>query len=505
MSANHIFTCVAQKGIANVRAKKLNGFSLMEMMIVLLIVAIVAAASAPLVSKKMSRSAGTNDSPWVFTGMSGSIAYNMKGHDNDTVIIGASKLPASLNGHTRLFIDSDDNGSHITFGNGELKPLQLTGDPEGRVGFSDVQIPTNSVAFGTDQSHNNNSMQYVPREMVSIGIGTYTHSCGTALGYKANAQGPNSVAIGHGSTAGQLPGQADVQGGVAVGYGATGDGSGAVAVGYCTNANVWRSTALGFETEASSSSSIAIGDRARATKVCAIAIGSEAIADDSYSVAIGKDAVTTAQHQIVLGTANDTVYIPGNLVVEGNSAIGIKGNSKVYLNVSGSSGGGGLCTLRDKMRPNSPNLIGSNDKKTNSGFGATYSEATSWFSDRRLKNVGEKYTAGLTELKKLDFFHYTFKKDEEKTPHVGVIAQDLQKVFPDAVTKGEDGYLRIRFEDMFYAVINAVKELDNKISEIVQNIADINSTIEKQNKTIEEQQNTINELLKRVEKLEKAG
>ena len=90
-------------------------------------------------------------------------------------------------------------------------------------------------------------------------------------------------------------------------------------------------------------------------------------------------------------------------------------------------------------------------------------------------------------------------------PNVGVIAQDLQKVFPDAVTKGEDGYLRIRFEDMFYAVINAVKELDNKISEIVQNITNINSTIEKQNKTIEEQQKTINELLKRVEKLEKAG
>ena len=170
------------------RAKLFCGFSLMEMMIVLLIVAIVAAASAPLVSKKMSRSTGTNDSPWVFTGMSGSIAYNMKGHDNDTVIIGASKLPAAMNGSTRLFIDSGNNGSHIAFGNGEDEPLLLTADPNGRVGFSNVQIPTNSVAFGTDQSHNNNSMQYVPREMVSIGIGTYTHSCGTALGYKANAQ-----------------------------------------------------------------------------------------------------------------------------------------------------------------------------------------------------------------------------------------------------------------------------------------------------------------------------
>ena len=111
-----------------------------------------------------------------------------------------------------------------------------------------------------------------------------------------------------------------------------------------------------------------------------------------------------------------------------------------------------------------------------------------------MKNVGEKYTAGLAELKKLDFFHYTFKKDEAKTPHVGVMAQDLQKVFPDAVTKGEDGYLRIRWEDMFYAVINAVKELDNKITEIVNNITQINSVDEKQNQTIAEQQKTIEQL-----------
>ena len=61
-------------------------------------------------------------------------------------------------------------------------------------------------------------------------------------------------------------------------------------------------------------------------------------------------------------------------------------------------------------------------------------------------------------------FNYTFKKDEKKTPHVGVIAQDLQKVFPDAVKKGVDGFLRIRFEDMFFAMINAIKELDARIT-----------------------------------------
>ena len=40
----------------------------------------------------------------------------------------------------------------------------------------------------------------------------------------------------------------------------------------------------------------------------------------------------------------------------------------------------------------------------------------------------------------------------------------MQKVFPDAVTKAKDGFLRIRFEDMFYAMINAIKELDSRIT-----------------------------------------
>ncbi len=107
------------------------------------------------------------------------------------------------------------------------------------------------------------------------------------------------------------------------------------------------------------------------------------------------------------------------------------------------------------------------------------------FSDRRLKNVGKEFAAGLAELKKLDLYHYTYKEDEYKTPHVGVMAQDLQKIFPDAVRKGEDGFLRIRMEDMFYAVINAVKELDSRVS------------------LLEQQQKRIDELEKRLADLEK--
>ena len=135
-----------------------------------------------------------------------------------------------------------------------------------------------------------------------------------------------------------------------------------------------------------------------------------------------------------------------------------------------------------------------------------------------MKNVGEAYTAGLAELNKLDFYHYTFKKDETKTPQVGVMAQDLQKVFPDAVKKGDDGFLRIRWDDMFYAVINAVKELDTKVKAVVEDITTIKATLKPVAEdvtvlkdTVKAQQQTIEELQKqnaaleaRLAKLEKS-
>lgn len=91
-------------------------------------------------------------------------------------------------------------------------------------------------------------------------------------------------------------------------------------------------------------------------------------------------------------------------------------------------------------------------------------------SDIRLKNVGEKFTGGLAEIKKLNVYNYTFKNDPNKLPQVGVIAQDLKMVFPNAVVKGDDGYYKIRWDEMLYAAINAVKELNTKVAKIANRI-----------------------------------
>ena len=72
--------------------RRLSGFSLMEMMTVLLIVSVVAAASAPMINKKAVTSVATK-SPWLRLANSESIAFNISGKDTTSAIIGATKAP----------------------------------------------------------------------------------------------------------------------------------------------------------------------------------------------------------------------------------------------------------------------------------------------------------------------------------------------------------------------------------------------------------------------------
>lgn len=81
-------------------------------------------------------------------------------------------------------------------------------------------------------------------------------------------------------------------------------------------------------------------------------------------------------------------------------------------------------------------------------------------SDIRLKNILNDNNQGLNEIIQLNIKNYIYKNDKEKIVHVGVIAQDLQKIFPNAVKTDKNGYLTIRTEDMFYSMINAIKELN---------------------------------------------
>lgn len=439
---------------------KLSGFSLMEMLLVLLIIAIVMAASAPMVNRKMLSSMAEK-SPWVWTNTTGSIAYNLNGNDNQTTTIGAMALPSGSE-KARLYISNGASETpQIAIGEGTVGTNKIAGDP-----MFYIHKYKTSLGISTKIIKKATSSTEPPLNCIFIGNDAEaTKSNGIALGAGAEANSSSSVAIGHlARTVESASGGENI----AIGLRANAKHSGSIVIGADTadnNDGVGSKDviAIGRNAKAYGDNSIAIGHNAQAqgatSKDNTIAIGLNASASGNNAVAIGAGAVADADNKIVLGTKDSIVYIPGQLR--------LKKDRIVY-----------------KIAP-----TGNNDGSvTASVVELLPADGTS--SDRRLKNVGEVFTGGLEQIKKLEVFNYTFKKDTEKTPRVGVMAQDLQKIFPNAVFKGEDGFLRIRMEDMFYALVNAVKELDAKVQMIVdKNIAGLKKQIadlEEENRVITE-------------------
>lgn len=99
------------------------------------------------------------------------------------------------------------------------------------------------------------------------------------------------------------------------------------------------------------------------------------------------------------------------------------------------------------------------------------------YSDERLKNIIGDSSAGLKEINALEVKNYTYKDDKNNTPHVGVIAQQLQKVFPNSVTEDEKGYLKIRTEEIFYAMVNSIKELYASIVDLTAKVTGLDKRI----------------------------
>ena len=556
--------------------RRLSGFSLMEMMTVLLIVSVVAAASAPMINKRMMVNQAAGDCVWEQFG--GSIFYNQNA-DDSSVIIGANTTNNNLS--PKLHIRTTDGDPFITFerdgvnnqlalryranalglsanepadgatvigananatdadgatviganalarinsiaigrnaqtahrnaiviGDQETDNASMTGgDNAIAIGHFARALSSNSIAIGSqaiitsvDEGDsiligNNTRTTGVnithSKESIAIGNNSRTgYDNNVAIGNKAHGIGYYSIAIGglsqktNNSDAKITRTHSNKIGAVAIGNGSQTDSSYAVALGYECYVSDNKGVAIGYLSEA--------GERG-------VAIGNEAKAPYPSSVAIGSKAEATQNDQIVLGSSDDTVYIPGRLVVGGDVHLGLNETSNVFFRthaendltskgryILGAYKSGDGYSLRASYRYtyDAPSV-----EEIYSGF-----SLSDWYSsDRRLKDVGKAFTSGLAEIKKLEVFNYTFKKDESKTPRVGVMAQDLQKIFPNAVTKGEDGFLRIRMEDMFYAVVNAVKELDNKFDLLAQ-----------KQKKIDELEAKLDKLEKRLEKLEK--
>ena len=54
-------------------------------------------------------------------------------------------------------------------------------------------------------------------------------------------------------------------------------------------------------------------------------------------------------------------------------------------------------------------------------------------------------------------------EEAKDQPGMGVIAQEVEKVWPDLVETGEDGLKRVDYNGLIAPLIEAVKELDDRV------------------------------------------
>jgi len=388
---------------------------------------------------------------------------------SNNVAIGNSSLGSVTAGSNNIALgqssltNNTSGGNNVAIGNQAMSSGEVTSS-------NNVAIGTYALTRSTTGSAN-------------VSIGNYTMSTGVvtggnniAIGNAAlmqNSSGNWNTALGTNALTANTTGKHNV----AMGYYAlynniTGENNTAIGYNACRYVTGSNKTCIGKDSGPKKSSyannSDYKGDNEERIFIGGTSKfnGADAVLEVHNLPGSSRDDVASTT---VLGTNGTSVVINGNLIVKGNT----------FMNSS-------YVGDRGRIRSGIIEYVGTSRTGQWNGDTAGFYPGI-WKnyadSDARLKYIGKENTSGLDKIKELKVFNYTFKSDEKKTPRVGIIAQDLQKIFPDAVTKGEGGYLQIRMEDMFYALVNAVKELDVKIA----NLINKNKTHDDEIKALKEQ------------------
>jgi hypothetical protein len=445
------------------------------MMIVLLVMTIILAAFAPLMTRRMKSnisSSGGGESLWAELTTNGPGIYYGTGNA-ESVIIGAAAKATDDN--ARLILKKGTAAqNHMIFKDesGTANAALYTDDTNMYFGsVPDDKRKKMNTSFGVGALANITAPLNPPANMLN--------SWNTALGYMAG----NKVTTSYGNTfVGSLTGKNNTTG--------------------STNTFVGTSTGeVNTEGDANTFIGSIVGmSNTLGYRNTFIGVWSGYSSIDGYNnTALGYEAcyhIKRGSNKTCIGAYSG----PPSDVPNDNSEVWIGSRSGGVYSPNGTPYSAGHYTMMGHMRPTESIYLDgvATYIKGSLSVAGTFTNP----SDKRLKNIKGENTSGLEKIKQIKVFNYTRKDDKEKTPRVGVIAQDLQKIFPDAVSKGSDGFLNIRPEDILYALVNAVKELDKNIKEIQTRVAKLekeNKQLKAQNKALEARLSGLEAKINRVE------
>jgi hypothetical protein len=167
-----------------------------------------------------------------------------------------------------------------------------------------------------------------------------------------------------------------------------------------------------------------------------------------------------------------------------------KYQDKLSIKYSGGIAAGATTTLSDGIVLSSAGLVGIGTASPTAKLqvNGTAGNATgTWgtYSDRRMKKDIKNLSGSLALVEKLQgvSFHWKDKEEDKKYGLMrGFIAQDVQKVIPEWVKTGNDGFLVIDKVGVEAILVEAIKELKEKNDMLERRIYNLENKLEKKGK-----------------------
>jgi hypothetical protein len=380
------------------------------------------------------------------------------------VALGSSALRSNQSGGNNIAIGRDALYSNNTSSNIAIGSQALFANT---IGASNIAIGTSALTAST--SSNSIAIGFRALDVSTAGLNL---AIGTdAMG--ANTLGASNVGVGFGVLSGNTTGNTNA---------AFGRSAGAANV---TGSNL---TLLG-----------AFADVGVSNLVNATAIGSNAIVSRSNAMVLGNNV------DVGIGTPSPTAG--AKLHVVGNSLFSSTTTPFVspYIRASDAFGTAatpsytwysdnntGMYTPAanmlafstlglERLRIDASGRVGIGTAVPGGQFELSLNEgrkpaSSTWtiVSDERLKTVRGSYNKGLKELMQLQPIVYNYKNVGERVfadqvlekEAVGFSAQEVQKVFPEAVGLDSDGYLNLDMHALLVAYLNAIKEQQNQLDRL---------------------------------------
>ena len=266
-----------------------------------------------------------------------------------------------------------------------------------------------------------------------------------------------------------------------MGFDTTASGHSSTSMGIFTSASGYSSIAMGANTTASYFYSTAMGYNTTASGISSTSMGYESIASGDYSTATGRATTASGANSTSMG--HSTTASGSNSTAMGRETTASDYASLVIgqFNSSGSS----ATSATSFNTSNTAFVIGNGTDSSNKSdaFKVMFNGDTTVggditiSSDARLKSNIVSLGATLSKLLLIDGKSY--EKDGKQ--RIGVLAQEIQEVFPELVTEDGNEMLAVNYQGLVPVLINALKEQDKIIKSQEERLTNIEKLIAKLN------------------------